>query len=98
MMRFGCGAHIMGHGHHHQTADPDHDTATGKPSLPIGEAIDPVCGRSVQTLTAKTSAYHGGIYYFCSQKCRETFEAAPESFAKTVNAGSHDKEHHHGCC
>jgi YHS domain-containing protein len=98
MMRFGCGAHIMGRGHHHQTADPDHDTAIGTLSLPIGEAIDPVCGKNVLTSTARISAYRGGINYFCSQKCREAFEAAPSSYAKTVNAEAHEKEHHHGCC
>ena len=68
MMRFGCGAHIMGHGHHHHTSDPDYDTATSTAALPPGQAIDPVCDMSVETSTAKTAAYQGGIYYFCSQK------------------------------
>ncbi len=98
MMRLGCGAHIMGHGHNHPPSDPDRDTATGIPSHQTGEEIDPVCGTSVLTSTAKTSAYRGGIYYFCSQKYREAFEAAPASYTKTVNAGLHEKDHHHGCC
>jgi len=98
MMRFGCGAHVMGHGHHHPAPNPNHDTATGSPSLPPSEAVDPVCGKSVETSSAKTAAYHGGIYYFCSQKCREAFEAAPVSYTKPVIAGSHEKDHHHGCC
>ncbi len=98
MMRFGCGAHVMGRGHHHPASNSNHNSATGPPSLPPGEAVDPVCGKNGQTSTAKTVACHGVIYYFCSQKCRETFEAAPASYAKPVIAGSREKDHHHGCC
>jgi hypothetical protein len=34
MMRFGCGAHIMGHGHHHEGHDQDHGFGSGGPLLP----------------------------------------------------------------
>ncbi len=81
MMRFGCGAHIMGHGHHHAAAVPDPAPETGvKPPVPE-RVTDPVCGMNVQTSVAKTAAYRGHIYYFCSQKCRDKFESAPESYA-----------------
>jgi YHS domain-containing protein len=82
MMRFGCGAHIMGHGHHHHAAAvPDPAPGTGvKPPVPE-RVTDPACGMNVQTSVAKTAAYRGQIYYFCAQKCREKFESAPESYA-----------------
>lgn len=32
MMRYGCGAHIMGHGHHHGATEPDQARQTGVPS------------------------------------------------------------------
>ena len=36
MMRFGCGAHIMGHGHGHQNSGdkPDHASPTDDPNFP----------------------------------------------------------------
>jgi hypothetical protein len=35
IMRFGCGAHIMGHGHHDATAVPEHAPKTRfKPPVP----------------------------------------------------------------
>lgn len=47
-----------------------------KPAPPK-EDTDPVCGKTVLTKTAKTSVYDGLVYYFCSQECREIFEAEP---------------------
>jgi hypothetical protein len=29
MMRFGCGAHVMGHGHHHDGSDKDRALGSG---------------------------------------------------------------------
>jgi YHS domain-containing protein len=97
IMRFGCGAHIMGHGHHHGAAEPDHSPRTSVPPVPSDRVTDPVCGLTLQASAAKISAYHGQIYYFCSQKCREKFEAASEFFAKRANVASLEKEHQHGC-
>ena len=36
MMRFGCGAHIMGHGHDHRHGEnkPDDVSANGDPNFP----------------------------------------------------------------
>jgi YHS domain-containing protein len=98
MMRFGCGAHIMGYGHHHSTAEPDHALRTSVPSVPPDQVTDPVCSMTLQASAAKTAAYRGRIYYLCSQDCREKFEAAPESYAKSGSVASLEKEHQHGCC
>ena len=85
MMRYGCGAHVMGHAHHGTHGD-------GPGSAP-DKATDPVCGMSIATDGAKTAAFRGHVYYFCSAKCRDTFEAAPASYA---HASPHEG-HHHGC-
>ncbi len=41
-------------------------------------AIDPVCGMTVETETAKwKSEYAGQTYYFCSPGCQRSFEKDP---------------------
>ncbi len=48
----------------------------------IGYAIDPVCAMQVRTADAPATSRHGdATYYFCSDRCRERFDAAPERFA-----------------
>lgn len=77
MIRFGCGAHMMGHHHHrNHSHSSDDDRLHASP-----EARDPVCGRMVQTSTAKSSLFDGSAYYFCSHACRDKFEASPFDFA-----------------
>jgi xanthine dehydrogenase accessory factor len=45
------------------------------------EAIDPVCGMTVDVATARHRAAHEGrTYYFCSAPCRSQFEADPLRF------------------
>jgi len=86
MMRFGCGAHIMGHGHHHGGA-PANDRGDGNSRwMAPDRAVDPVCGMTVQPATAKSAVHDGHVYYFCSQDCRQKFEAAPASYVKPVAA------------
>ncbi len=34
MMRFGCGAHIMGHGHRHSASKPDDVKSNSTPNSP----------------------------------------------------------------
>ena len=79
MMRFGCGAHVVGHGHGRRGAGDENEA--GDPHAPgwrkWSTEIDPVCGKTVQADTAKPSVYDGVIYYFCSQICREQFEGDP---------------------
>jgi len=51
-----------------------------KPAPTIGE-IDPVCGMTVQPVTAAGSyEYHGKKYYFCAARCLEKFRADPEYY------------------
>lgn len=76
MMRYGCGAHMMGgHGHGGHRA---HEPAAG------GESKDPVCGMSVEPGGAMAASVHDGkTYYFCSTSCRDKFELAPANFVHT---------------
>jgi len=47
MMRGGCGAHVMGHGHGHHDEEPRPPAGVpGSIQIPLGMTIDPVCGRS----------------------------------------------------
>ena len=44
-------------------------------------ARDPVCGMSVDRASARHVATHAGnTFFFCSERCRTRFEAAPEEF------------------
>ena len=98
MMRFGCGAHVMGHGHQHD------NTPSGGPK-PVSDAagrwappekgIDSVCQMSVDTAKAKTAVYGGHLYYFCSQDCRGKFESNPASYLTTAKSASSANEYHH---
>jgi|SRR5579864_2648284 len=94
MMRFGCGAHVMGQGHQHGGAGSDDGRWA-----PPAKATDPVCGMTVETAGAKSAIHDGHVYYFCSQDCRAKFEANPAAYAKPMDATSRPQEgHHHGCC
>jgi len=47
----------------------------------LEEAIDPVCGMTVDVATARFSSEHGGkTYYFCAHGCKTDFDDDPESF------------------
>jgi Cu+-exporting ATPase len=44
-------------------------------------ALDPVCGMTVETATAKhTHAWNGKTWYFCSAGCKAKFSADPERY------------------
>jgi len=48
-----------------------------------GYAIDPVCGMQVRTADAPATAHHDGRrYWFCADRCRERFEAAPDRYGR----------------
>src|SRR5262245_47705604 len=50
-------------------------------------AIDPVCGMSVDPLTATLKADHAGqTYYFCSAGCRSKFISNPAKYLEPVSA------------
>ncbi len=85
MMRFGCGAHVMGHRHgSNKNRDNSNSHQTEYRWDPPVSDVDPVCGKTVSTDKAKPSVYDGSVYYFCSRECREVFEAMPETY---VTAG-----------
>ena len=81
MMRFGCGAHVMGHGQGRKRTDAGPESGAGLRWVPPTQDIDPVCGKSVETAAAKPSVFDGHVYYFCSRECREVFEAAPDRYS-----------------
>lgn len=47
------------------------------------EAIDPVCGMTVETTTDLRTDYHGATYYFCHPSCLEKFNHAPEQYLES---------------
>lgn len=99
MMRFGCGAHVMGHGHRQHEwrgTGPlqDRDSALW---VPPTTAVDPVCGMTVQTDIAKSSVHEGKVYYFCSAEHRDTFESAPGRYTGSRTGPElKQMEHSHG--
>jgi YHS domain-containing protein len=45
-------------------------------------AIDPVCGMEIEEAQAPaTTEFEGRPYYFCSESCRDEFEANPQLYA-----------------
>jgi YHS domain-containing protein len=102
MMRFGCGAHVMGHGHshHHDNGNPGTLPSVGVVGwTPPAKDIDPVCGMTIDTAGSKSTVLDGHVYHFCSQDCREKFEASPKSYTSgavrpTLNM-EHTHEHQH---
>ncbi|WP_119419735.1 YHS domain-containing protein [Desertibaculum subflavum] len=99
MMRFGCGAHVMGHGRgrhgsHESGGARDAETLHW---VPPDTDVDPVCGKTVRPEAAKPSVHDGIVYYFCSGECRGLFEAAPEIYLRPKAASSPEhKDHVHG--
>ena len=96
MMRFGCGAHVAGHGHHGHSRNDGDTSPSGTRWAPPARDVDPVCGMTVETTGAKSSAYGGRVYYFCSQSCREKFEAAPQTYANRGMSAQASEGGHHG--
>ena len=80
-----------GHHHNHDHAGHDHSKAAGSSCCggkhegiagqEMAVAIDPVCGMKVKRETAKHRfEYRGQEYLFCCARCRERFQADPQSF------------------
>jgi YHS domain-containing protein len=80
MMRFGCGAHIMGHGQRQHDQKGPAARRGDMRWVPPETDTDPVCGKKVRTDQARASVHDGMVYYFCSRECRERFEAAPDLY------------------
>ena len=99
MMRFGCGAHVMGHGHGHKSEDSGAAPRASEELrwTPPRKDRDPVCGKTVSTDAAKPSVFDGYVYYFCSRECREVFEAAPDLYVPGQEPRAPQQlEHSHG--
>ena len=48
------------------------------------EALDPVCGMTVEIATAHfTSEYNGKAYYFCASGCKRSFDKEPGKYIET---------------
>ncbi len=98
MMRFGCGAHMMGHGGSHKSDEPAEEKRRSdlRWVAPPAEK-DPVCGKAVATASAKSSVFDGQVYYLCSRECREAFETAPETYVGgAAGRSAPELEHSHG--
>ena len=58
--------------------------------------IDLVCGMTVTDLSKPHTEWQGQNYYFCSEKCLQTFIATPEAYVKAERSDSVVKSS--GCC
>jgi Cu+-exporting ATPase len=78
----------MSHAHEHPPSSPKH--STGGTSLPLVaapavQAIDPICGMTVDPASAAGSTdYQGRTYYFCSEHCLHRFQADPQRYLQPV--------------
>jgi P-type Cu+ transporter len=74
--------------HHHGGGAQAHSCCGGKHgdgakagAETAASAIDPVCSMSVNPATTKHRfSYQGQDYFFCSERCRERFEAEPQKY------------------
>jgi Cu+-exporting ATPase len=67
------------HGHRGPSAHAD-DATVPRDHAAAAEALDPVCGMSVDPQTALSYGHGDSTYYFCSQRCRDKFAAEPERY------------------
>ena len=68
----------------------------------MAQAIDPVCGMTVDTETARfTTHYRGETIYFCAPGCKKAFEQNPARYLahgpqrqdqQTTQSGGHSGE------
>lgn len=53
----------------------------------VTEAIDPVCGMTVEIASARYVAEHNGVkYYFCARSCMNSFTREPEKYLTGTDA------------
>lgn len=93
MMRYGCGAHMMGHkggheGHENHGDDEGHrEQQAALPNVPSrrgGVFVDPVCGMAVPRDEGYGKMYQGIPYRFCSRDCLDKFDADAERYVNRV--------------
>jgi trehalose synthase len=58
-------------------------SAVAKAGL-TGEVRDPVCGKHLDPAEVLEYVYAGRAYRFCSETCRQQFEATPEPFLRAI--------------
>lgn len=61
-------------------------------------AKDPVCGAWVQPEAAPTYRFVGDAYYFCSERCRERFQALPARYLELPVKLPESSATGGGCC
>jgi YHS domain-containing protein len=72
---------------------PKVDRPTGAPEYKVAAKMvkDPSCGMLVDPTRAKAAGNtlddHGVSYYFCSKRCKETFQKTPTSSSGMAQAG-----------
>jgi xanthine dehydrogenase accessory factor len=74
-------AHVSAHVPAHQS-EPGLEPGL---QLALAEALDPVCGMTVQPGASAMPLEHDGLtYYFCCAGCHRAFEENPDAYAKAV--------------
>ncbi len=64
-----------------QSLRPEALAPVAEAPVAASEAIDPICGMTVEIAKARHTAEHAGrTWYFCCGGCRERFLAAPEKY------------------
>lgn len=67
-----------------EAAEPEASPA-GDPQSGGGEAVDPVCGMTVNVATAELVSEHAGRKYcFCCAGCQHRFEKEPERYLEAT--------------
>jgi len=57
------------------------------------QALDPVCGMTVEAGNAPEVEYGGETYYFCCSHCRQAFEGSPEEYLGGSRQVAHRVKH-----
>lgn len=61
-------------------------------------AIDPICGMTVDETTALQATRNEETFYFCSEHCRQKFEAADTEHTSSTHEVTKESSAGHSCC
>ncbi|GHO48810.1 YHS domain-containing protein [Ktedonospora formicarum] len=65
----------------------------------MANAIDPVCGMTVDTTsTTLTAEFQGETFYFCAPGCKKAFEKDPTSYLQQEPQESQEQASSCSCC
>ncbi len=70
-------------GHMAREGDMEPDAAM-MADMPEDKAYDITCGMIIDKEGAVTAEYQGHTFYFCSEPCKEMFEAEPEKYVQKM--------------